>query len=161
MEQLLEESVINPSNTGEAPPHPSATLRIGFVVHPFWGSPEGTSTHIAVHEAARRLPSTCSAIVYTGRLGEPTAVETRDGVQYRRIKIPSENHYIKLLDKIPVLRKLRGSLSFRSSWYYWGHAVQIGLDARAQRCDIVHILNLSQFAPIIRALNPQAKIVLH
>jgi glycosyltransferase involved in cell wall biosynthesis len=110
---------------------------------------------------ARRLASTCSTIVYTGRGAEPTALETRDGVLYRRIKIPSENQYVRLLGKVPVLGKLRGSLSFKSSWYFWGHALQIARDVRARRCDVVHILNLSQFAPIIRALNPKTKIVLH
>jgi glycosyltransferase involved in cell wall biosynthesis len=151
----------NLSKEGHPPPHLPAHLRVGYVVHPFWGSPEGTSTHIAVHEAARRLPSSCETIVYTGRLGEPAAIEIRDGVQYRRLKIPSENRYVKMLTALPVLRRLKGCLSFRSSWYYWAYAVQIALNARAQRCDIIHILNLSQFAPIIRALNPQSKIVLH
>jgi glycosyltransferase involved in cell wall biosynthesis len=32
---------------------------------------------------------------------------------------------------------------------------------RASGCDIVHIHNFSQFAPIVRLLNPKAKIVLH
>jgi glycosyltransferase involved in cell wall biosynthesis len=161
MAQNLDEKVTDPSKAGEAPPQRSAALRIGFVVHPFFGSPDNTSTHIAVHETARRLPGDWSTIVYTGRLGEPAAVDSKDGVQYRRIKIPSRNRYIQLIDKLPVLRRLRGSLSFKSSWYYWGYALQIALDARAQQCDIVHILNLSQFAPIIRALNPKAKIVLN
>jgi glycosyltransferase involved in cell wall biosynthesis len=82
-------------------------------------------------------------------------------VQYRYIKIPSENHYVRLVGKVPILRRLRGSLSFKSNWYYWGHALQIALNVRKRGCDIVHILNLSQFAPLIRALNPKTKIVLH
>jgi glycosyltransferase involved in cell wall biosynthesis len=153
--------VTGTSNLGQSESRPASKLRIGFVVHPFWGLPDTTSTHIAVHEVACRLPDTCSSIVYTGRLGEPGPVDYRNGVQYRRIKIPSENRYVRLLGKVPILRRLKGSLSFRSSWYYWGHAVQIALDARAQGCDIIQIQNLSQFAPIIRALNPKAKIVLN
>jgi glycosyltransferase involved in cell wall biosynthesis len=151
----------NPSQTEQASQPQSKKLKIAFVLHPFWGSPDHVSTHIAVHEVARRLTSSCSTIVYKGRGAEPVAGDTRDGVQYRYLKVPSENQYVRLIGKIPVLRKLRGSLSFRSSWYYWGLALQIALDARKQGCDIVHILNLSQFAPIIRALNPKAKIVLH
>src|SRR5258708_1496847 len=151
----------NPSQNEQASQPQSKKLKIAFVLHPFWGSPDHVSTHIAVHEVARRLTSSCSTVVYKGRGAEPVAVDTRDGVQYRYLKVPSENQYVRLIGKIPVLRKLRGSLSFRSSWYYWGLALQIALDARKQGCDIVHILNLSQFAPIIRALNPKAKIVLH
>ena len=141
-------------------PH-SKKLKVAFVLHPFLGSRDHVSTHIAVHEVARRLASTCSVSVYKGRGSEAEATGAKDGVEYRYIKIPSENQYVRLLCKLPVLRKLRGSVSFKSSWYYWGLALQIALDARAQGCDIVHILNLSQFAPIIRALNPKAKIVLH
>src|SRR5258707_3913237 len=126
-------------------------LKVAFVLHPFWGRPDHVSTHIAVHEVARRLASTCSTVVYKGRAAETAAVSSRDGVQYRYIKIPSENQYLRLLGKVPVLRDLRGSVSFKSSWYYWGLALQIALDVRAQGCDIVHILNLYQFEPIIHA----------
>jgi glycosyltransferase involved in cell wall biosynthesis len=151
----------NTFNTEQAPAPESKKLRIGFVLHPFWGRPDNLSTHIAVHEVARRLATTCSTIVYRGRGGEPSSVETKDGVQYRYLKIPSENRFVRLLDNVPLLRRIRGSLSFRSSCYYWGYALQLALDIRAQRCDIVQILNLSQFAPIIRALNPKTKIVLN
>ena len=136
-------------------------MKIGFVVHPFHGSPDSLSTHIWVHEVAQRLAPACLTIVYTGRGRSMAAIEGRDGVQYRRISIPSETRWAALIDKLPILWRLRGSISFRSSWYFCGHALQIARDVKAQRCDIVHILNLSQFAPIIRALNPKAKIVLH
>jgi glycosyltransferase involved in cell wall biosynthesis len=133
-------------------------LKVAFVVHPFWswGLKDSVSTHIWVHEVARNLAKTCSTIVYVGRGDEPVSVEVRDGVEYRRISIWSQ--FIK---RIPLVRKIKDVVSFESSWYYWSHALQIALDVRAQKCDVIHILNLSQFAPIIRALNPDIKIVLH
>src|ERR1700731_2892725 len=32
---------------------------------------------------------------------------------------------------------------------------------RTQACDVVHIQNFSQFVPLVRRINPQARIVLH
>src|SRR5439155_22866059 len=32
---------------------------------------------------------------------------------------------------------------------------------RARPCDVVHIMNLSQFVPIVRLLNQKSKVVLH
>lgn len=49
---------------------------------------------------------------------------------------------------------------FASSLYHFGYAFQVATDLRKQKCDIVHILNYSQFVPVIRAFNPKIKIVL-
>jgi glycosyltransferase involved in cell wall biosynthesis len=141
--------------------HRSEKLKVGFVVHPFEGSPDSLSTHIWVHQVARSLVKTCSSIVYTGRGRAPSPRESRDGVRYRRITIPSDSRVAKRIFTAPLLWRLKGSVSFRSRWYYCGHALQIARDARLNKCDIVHILNLSHFAPIVRALNPKTRIVLH
>jgi hypothetical protein len=34
-------------------------------------------------------------------------------------------------------------------------------DLSKQSCDVIHLQHCSQYAPVIRALNPKAKIVLH
>jgi glycosyltransferase involved in cell wall biosynthesis len=140
-------------------------VKIAFVVHPVSGSPsspESVSTHIWVHEVARRLAGEHEPIVYAGRSrSASTPAEYRDGVLYRRISIPSHSHWANMLSRTPVLWRLQGHISFRSRWYYAGHALQIAVDVRRWQCDIVHIINLSQFAPIIRAISPRTKIVLH
>ena len=38
---------------------------------------------------------------------------------------------------------------------------RVAEDLQRQRCDIIHIQHCSQYAPIIRALNPNSKIMLH
>jgi len=145
----------------EAGSRRASKVRVAFVAHPFYGSPDSLSTHIWIHEVARRLGGSCSVTVYTGRERTSAAAESRDGVEYRRIPIPSDTRWASRLFGMPLLWRLKGSVSFRSSWYYCGHAFQIARDVKARQCDVVHILNLSQFAPIIRALNPKAKIILH
>jgi glycosyltransferase involved in cell wall biosynthesis len=52
-------------------------------------------------------------------------------------------------------------LQFDSAWYYVNYIFQVSMDLRRQGCDIVHLHNFSQFAPIVRALNPARSIVLH
>ncbi len=58
-----------------------------------------------------------------------------------------------LLDKkLPV---------YASRLYYLDYATQAAIQIRRQGADIVHIHNFTQFVPVVRAFNPEAKIVLH
>jgi glycosyltransferase involved in cell wall biosynthesis len=141
-------------------------VKVAFIVHPISGnatSPESLSTHIFVHEVARRLARDHVALVYTEPGGGMIqGTEWRDGVKYRRIPVPTHcRRWQQLISKTPVLWRLRERISFKSPWYYAGYALQVAADVKRQQCDVVHIINLSQFAPIIRALNPTVKIVLH
>jgi spore coat protein SA len=51
--------------------------------------------------------------------------------------------------------------AFASRLFYLDYSSQIALKLKGQRADIVHVHNFTQFVPVIRALNPDAKIVLH
>ena len=48
-----------------------------------------------------------------------------------------------------------------SRWLFPDYGRQVALDLRHQNCDVIHLQHCSQYAPLIRALNPRAKIVLH
>jgi glycosyltransferase involved in cell wall biosynthesis len=139
----------------------SPELSVAVVMHPFQAPPDSVSTHIWVHEVARRLAENCSIIVYTARGHVPSTVETRDHVVYRRIRIPSQTRWAELFFRLPLVGRLKGAIPQHSSWYYWGHALQIAWDIRLKHCQIVHVLNLPHFASIIRTFNPKAKIILH
>jgi glycosyltransferase involved in cell wall biosynthesis len=65
-----------------------------------------------------------------------------------------------------VLRRLSGFYDarrplFASGLYYLGYALQVANDLGDRACDVVHVQNFSQFVPVIRALNPGVRIVLH
>jgi glycosyltransferase involved in cell wall biosynthesis len=139
----------------------SPRLKVAFVMHPFQAPRDSVSTHIWVHEVARRLAGTYSTIVYTGRRQAEAKEEVRDGVVYRRMLIPTQTCWAEFLFGLPILWRLKGSIPQHSNWYYWGHALRTARDIRAESCDVVHVLNLPNFASIIRVLNPEAKIVLH
>jgi glycosyltransferase involved in cell wall biosynthesis len=48
-----------------------------------------------------------------------------------------------------------------SRWLYPGYGRRVALDLKQQQCDVIHLQHCSQYAPVIRAHNPLAKIVLH
>lgn len=51
--------------------------------------------------------------------------------------------------------------AFASQLFYLDYSTQVALNLRRQRADIVHIHNFTQFVPVVRTFNSQAKIVLH
>jgi glycosyltransferase involved in cell wall biosynthesis len=53
-----------------------------------------------------------------------------------------------------------GSPPSTSTWLFQNFGRQVAEDLRSQACDVVHVQHCSQFVPVIRALNPGAKIVL-
>ena len=90
-------------------------------------------------------------------------VEYAGGVQYRRVSVWFDLWLCRILKR---LHRLAGAADPRrpllsSPLYYLGYALRVAHDLRRQQCDLVHIHNFSQFVAIIRAFNPQTKIVLH
>jgi hypothetical protein len=48
-----------------------------------------------------------------------------------------------------------------SEWLFRTYGRQVAEDLRLQSCDVIQIQHCSQYLPVLRALNPNAKIVLH
>ncbi len=144
-------------------------MKIAFVTVPVPGSAgtiKSCSTHIWVHNVARRLAVNNSIVVYTGRNpGYPKNVEWIDGVEYRRNWIPSLSprglRLYRAALKMRGLWRLKRVTFFRSRWYYFVHALRVAISLRRQGCDVVHIIDVSQFAPVFRAISPKTRIVLH
>jgi glycosyltransferase involved in cell wall biosynthesis len=82
-----------------------------------------------------------------------------EGISYSRTRTGGN----RLLNKALRLRgEGKGSVpAFASAWRDAAYAAEVGIQSRRARADIVHVINYSQFVPIIRRLNPRAKIVLH
>jgi glycosyltransferase involved in cell wall biosynthesis len=155
-------------------------LKIAIVNQPFgtivlpWTGKAG-SLDIWTYEVARRLTRSCDVIVYTRRDRHQKEVEYDHGVEYRHISIFFDKWHMFMsrtvdkLTRIPGFNNLRHSIFnhnvkrpfFASNLYYFAYALQVAQDLRKEKCDIVHIINFSQFIPIIRALNHGLKIVLH
>jgi glycosyltransferase involved in cell wall biosynthesis len=50
---------------------------------------------------------------------------------------------------------------FASKWLDLGYAMEVGRRSRELGCDIVQVMNYSQFLPVIRKRNPKCRISLH
>lgn len=145
-------------------------MKIAILHQPFCTvsptNPNG-SVEIITYEMARHLTRSCDVIIYAKKGHDEKDFEYYRGVQYRRISAYADEKFSyiawgierKLL-KLLRFRNFRRPL-FASELYCLTYALQVARDIRSQKCDIVHIHNFSQFVPIIRALNPKIKIVLH
>ncbi|WP_293104497.1 glycosyltransferase [Moorena sp. SIO3I6] len=136
-------------------------LKIAFVCQPFvmtsFPNPMD-SIGILTYEFVRLLVQDGDVIVYTP--GERFNTASHDGVDYRYIPIGRDKKLLNYLEKIPGFQNQKRPI-FCSQLYYLAYILQVANDLRKQQCDVVHIHNLSQFIPVIRALNPGIKIALH
>lgn len=138
-------------------------MKVAFISQP-WNRvvPPVESGSVAIwnYQMARRLSEACQVTVYVPSGGAARDAECSEGVYYRYIATSLDR---RLLDMLRLLSRLYSSKRpfFASRLYYLEYIVKVSLDLRKVKCDIVHIQNLSQFVPIIRALNPDIKIVLH
>jgi glycosyltransferase involved in cell wall biosynthesis len=125
---------------------------------------EGGSIAIITYQIARRLAGSHDIVIYSKKgHDQPKTQYDEYGIHHRRMSVTAEDWLVKplkLVDKLPLFRDPRKPL-FASRAYYLGYALQVARDLQKQQPDIVHIHNFSQFVPVIRALNPKARIVLH
>jgi glycosyltransferase involved in cell wall biosynthesis len=157
-------------------------MKIAFVHQPIntiSSTDRSGSVEIITYEMARNLAENSDVIVYAKKGRYQKESEYSQGVQYRRISTAFDEWHNYLSYAVGKLERLSGvnALSrnirrtfffhnvkrplFASRWYYWTYALQVARHLRKDKCDIVHIHTFSQFVPIIRALNPKIKIVLH
>jgi glycosyltransferase involved in cell wall biosynthesis len=121
------------------------------------------SMGVLIYEIGRRLARTAEVVVYTRASGR-VRLEHLEGITYRRVLVFED--FRKLKPVLTLLRRLwgRGSVKrprFASRLYYLDYALQVAMDLRARKCDVVHLVNFSQLAPVIKFLNPGIKVILH
>ena len=142
-------------------------MKLSFVNQPWTiAAPpaRSDSTGIWSYQVCRHLAKRCH-ISYYGCKTEVNSDRKREygfssayTMEYRAIS-PRIDDLLTIPRKI--LSKLTKLPYFASVWYYFGYAWQIARHTAENNDDVIHIHNFSQFAPIIRALNPKSKIVLH
>lgn len=140
-------------------------MKVAFVSQPwenFIPPVQGGSLAIWIYQIAKRTTD-CEVVVYSRRIASHPNQERYENIECRRVAVALEDRAIK---PFKLLERLFNYPSpkrpfFASTLFYLGYAFQIARDLQTQGCDIVHILNFSQFVPIIRWLNPRIKIVLH
>jgi len=138
-------------------------MKIAFVSQP-WNevTPLARTGSVAIwtYEVARRLAPFYDVLIYSKGSRHKKKRAIKDRVRYRYVWTGPDARLQKVLRRTARFHKSKLPM-FAASSYYLGYVLKVAWDLRSQHCDIVHVHNLSQFVPIIRALNPGVKIVLH
>ena len=139
-------------------------MKIAFIQQPIGTiSPSalGGSIGIWIYEVARRLVRSSDVIVYAKMGRRQKKIEYDQEVKYKRITTAIDELITYILSATDKLLAYSKCSLFASPLYYIIYCLQVSKNLKAEKCDIVHLHNFSQLVPIIRALNPKIKIVLH
>ncbi|MBE9125748.1 MULTISPECIES: glycosyltransferase family 4 protein [unclassified Coleofasciculus] len=140
-------------------------MKIAFVLQPIFRVPVNKSISIPLlnHELAKRLALSHEVIVYAGGNRIHKKIICDDGILYYGMPTGADEVFLKVFKGWRLISRFRNDQQplFGYSFYYGGYILQVALDLRKQKCDVVHIHHLSQSIPVIRAINPEIKIVLH
>jgi len=131
--------------------------RLAFVTNPL-DSGFRSSISIVSLELAKRLAAGYDVTVYAGEGKQKRPAPA--GVGVRRIQSRPDQTLRRLTGALRPLYTLRKPF-FSSHLYYPLYMTRLAVDLRRGGYDIVHLHNFTQFIPVIRALNPGIKIVLH
>jgi glycosyltransferase involved in cell wall biosynthesis len=142
-------------------------MKVAIVAQPIEGvlPPGQTSIGIWTYEAAPRLArfAGTEVLTYSRRFRHSANGRSAriDGVTHRFIRTGPNRVWDKL-GKVAdrVLRNKRYP-SYARAWFHGVYAVQVGLDVRRRKCDVVHVQNWTSLVPLIRLLNRRALVVLH
>lgn len=138
-------------------------MRIAFVAQPFdrlQPPVQGSSLALWLYQVARRC----------AERGHPTFAFANQGRAFGSGLVRSEKvDYIytptglnRLLNRLAAIRNGASGVSkFASPWRDYGYAREVGRRSRQLRCDVINVINYSQFVPVIRHSNPGCKICLH
>lgn len=139
-------------------------MKVAMVVQP-WDevvSPgnHGSSIAIIAYNLARCLSASHDVIVYARRgLGQAADEIDPLGIRLRRFRVRTK-YVHRLIDCLTGFWNI--SPPYVSSQNYFFHyGRQVAQSVVSEKIEIVHLFTFFQFAPLIRALNPLAKIVLH
>ncbi|WGV25121.1 glycosyltransferase family 4 protein [Halotia branconii] len=140
-------------------------MKIAFFDYPWTLAEPPTVGSLCLYsyQMGRYLARSNEVVFYGSKAPHHQELENyEEGIFYRRIPKSFINQLLEplnLLDNWQISNPKRPF--FASKLYYLGYYLQIARDIQSQQCDVIHIHLVSQFVPLIRAFNPQAKIVLH
>jgi glycosyltransferase involved in cell wall biosynthesis len=125
--------------------------------------PYQTSVGACTYGVACSLSNSCEVVVYGTRdRHKNSSADFRDqNVHFRFFSVPlSDRLTAKAKGKYSKLFPLCSPAS-SSEWLFRAYGRQVAQDIRLQACDVIHVQHCSQYLPELRALNPNARIVLH
>ena len=140
-------------------------MKIAFVNQPIDTiiPPNQNSVGACTYWVARPLAQSAEVLVYGLRdnHGNPASEGRESGIDFRFFSATREDKWrFSLLKKLAKLFPRSTPIS-TSRWLFPDYGRHVAADLQRQGCDVIHLQHCSQYAPAIRALNPNSKIVLH
>ncbi len=140
-------------------------MKIAFVNQPIDTiiPPNQNSVGACTYWVARPLAQSAEVLVYglADNHGDPTVLAQETGIDFRFFPATRWDKWLfSVQNKLAKLFPRSTPIS-TSRWLFPDYGRQVARDLREQNCDVIHLQHCSQYAPLIRALNPRAKIVLH
>ena len=140
-------------------------MKIAFVNQPIDTiiPPNQNSVGACTYWVARPLAHSAKVLVYglTDNHGDPASLAEESGIDFRFFPATRRDRWLFALQKKLAKLFRRSTPISTSRWLFPDYGRQVAEDLRKQDCDVIHLQHCSQYAPLIRALNPRAKIVLH
>ncbi|HBG46054.1 MAG TPA: hypothetical protein DDW94_03600 [Deltaproteobacteria bacterium] len=130
--------------------------KLAFVTNPL-DAHFKSSISIIILELAKRLSTEFDITVYTSKGGSP---DFPPGIKVRRLSVWPDMTLRRFTGKLAPLYSIKKPF-FNSAIYYPFFMLQLALDIRKEGFEIVHINNFTQFLPVIKALNPDTRVVFH
>jgi glycosyltransferase involved in cell wall biosynthesis len=120
----------------------------------------GGSMGLWTWEVVRRLARSCDVLVCAPLLNDDTAFEECEGVHFVRFPLTADEYLFRAAQRLKRSNN-PGRPGFASHFYRGVYAVRAAWALRSHGCEVIHILNLPQFIPIMRRANPHSRIILH
>jgi glycosyltransferase involved in cell wall biosynthesis len=115
-----------------------------------------------IYAIASALAKSCEVLVY-GLEHKQRGVKSGiyKGARYRFLRSSVKDRLLfRARERLSHLVQIPSPIS-SSDLLFPSFSRQVARDLEKEQCDIIHVQHCSQYVPIIRAFNPQAKIVLH
>jgi glycosyltransferase involved in cell wall biosynthesis len=140
-------------------------MKIAFVNQPIDTivPPNQNSVGACTLGVAQSLARSAEVIVYGLKDNHiaPMELAPDHGIEFRFIPSTRLDRVLFKAQKKHARFFRRSSPISTSQWLYPSYGRSVAMDLQQQGCDVIHLQHCSQYAPIIRAHNPRAKIVLH
>jgi glycosyltransferase involved in cell wall biosynthesis len=140
-------------------------MKIAFVNQPFdvIVPPFQNSIGYDTYGLSRPLAKSCTVIVYGSKDVHPAnALEVCDPCLDLRLftTSPMDRFIFESRKRLGRIVQISSPIS-TSDLLFPQYGRDIAQDLQREQCDVVYIQHCSQYAPVIRALNPKSKIILH
>jgi glycosyltransferase involved in cell wall biosynthesis len=141
------------------------TMKIAIVSQPLDTimPPYQNSVGACTYGVALPLSEAAEVLIYglKDRHGDLPSLSREQRIDFRLFAATRLDRFLFSLQKKAAKLFPRSSPISTSKWLYPSYGRMVARDLKQQRCDVIHLQHCSQYAPIIRAANPEARIVLH